>query len=414
MRGLRLTGRGLALLLAGIIVAVLASAIGEPDLAWVGWFLIGLPLVALAAVAVLRPRLQLSRAVDPPQVPIGSRPRAVLDVSNGSGGSLTAVDFRDRLPEALGSDARFSLVRGPGRWEQSVGYDVRADHRGHFVLGPLEAVSYEPFGLARYRHRVPGDPVALRVTPRVWKLARLKSSVGSGAAGDATPQRIGQAGQDDVLVREHRHGDDLRRVHWRMTAKQGELMVRLEEHPWDPAVTLLVDSRISAHFGNGPDSSLEWCVSIAASVAAEMLASRYRVTILSADQQVFAPGHGDALSASDRMLDALTDLAGTERTSLEEGLGESDAIASAQTIMGALGLLTATDAAALAAVGTRMVQASALVPDAAAWGATVEAADAHRDACRLLTSSGWALHHYRPGERVPDAWSALLARREVR
>src|SRR3712207_7478095 len=44
------------------------------------------------------------------------------------------------------------------------------------------------------------------------------------------------------LTRAYRHGDDLRKVHWRATARTGELMVRLEERPWRAPATLFVDT----------------------------------------------------------------------------------------------------------------------------------------------------------------------------
>ena len=55
----------------------------------------------------------------------------------------------------------------------------------------------------------------------------------------------------DVIVREYRLGDDLRRVHWRSSARAGELMVRREEQPWQSRCTLMVDNRASAHRGQG-------------------------------------------------------------------------------------------------------------------------------------------------------------------
>ena len=61
-------------------------------------------------------------------------------------------------------------------------------------------------------------------------------------------------------TREYRHGDDLRRVHWRSTARYGELMVRREEQPWQARCTVLLDTRAIAHRGAGPASSFEWAV----------------------------------------------------------------------------------------------------------------------------------------------------------
>lgn len=411
---MRLTGRGLTLLVVGVVVAVAAALVGEPDVVWVGILAAALPVVGVVGVLVLRPRLRLQREVRPHQVALGGRPEILLNLENTWPATLSGLDFRDRAPSAFGADAQFSLARGLGRWSQRVAYELHAEQRGHFPLGPLRASAHDPLGMASLTWSVPGNEATLRVTPRVWGLSRLGDSMGLGSTGDATPQRIGQAGQDDILVREHRHGDDLRRVHWRMSAKQGELMVRLEEHPWDPAVTLLVDTRTSAHFGTGRDSTLEWVISLGASVGAQLLAARYRVTILSADEEIHTPGHHHASASADRMLRRLTDLEASGRDSLVDGLADSDAVGNAQSVIGALGMLRAADAAALTAVGTRMVQCSALVPDAAAFEAASSDAAVHDDACRLLESAGWTIHRYGPADSVPDAWSALLRRREAR
>lgn len=398
----------------GIAVVVAASMLGEPDVAWLGLLMAGLPIVAVLVVLLMRPRLAVERTVEPPQVSLGSRPEVVLNVRNSRAASLSGLEFHDKAPARFGANAQFAFVRGLGRWSQRVGYDVQADQRGNFLLGPLRATAHDALGLARRTWTVPGDDATLRVTPKVWQLRGLSNSLGLGSAGDSTPQRIGMAGQDDVLVREHRYGDDLRRVHWRLSAKQDELMVRLEEHPWDPAVTVLLDNRRSAHFGEGPGSTLEWAISLAASVSAEMLASRYRVTLLSADSELLSPSHLDALSSHDRMLQQLTDVEASGRETLREGLSETTAVSNSQSIIAVLGMVTATDAAALVAVGTRMLQTTALVPDGAAFGAAPEAVATHGDACRLLESSGWTLHRFIPGESVPDAWSRLLQRREAR
>jgi len=62
----------------------------------------------------------------------------------------------------------------------------------------------------------------------------------------------------------------VRRVHWRSTARYGELMVRREEQRWRNRATVLLDTRGGAHMGAGPSSSFETAVSVAASVGVHL------------------------------------------------------------------------------------------------------------------------------------------------
>lgn len=408
-----LTARGWALLLIGAGVTVAASSIGEPDLVWLGLFLAALPCLGLLTVLFLSPRLSVDRSVVPPQVTIGERARARLIVSNSRRLSFSSLSFRDHTPDALGPHASFDLARGIIVWRQAAGYEVPTSLRGHFPLGPLTAKNFDPFATAWKRWSVPGDPAWLRVTPELWTLSLPRSGGSVGSAGEATPQRVGQAGTDDVLVREYQHGDGLRRVHWKMTAKRGELMVRLEEQPWDPAMTVLVDTRTQAHLGSGPRSTLEWGISFGTSLAMALLRERLRVAVLGADGIAFRPIRGEGSNAVDRLVAAMTDVAASGRASLEDCLADPDALSTAKSVVACLGVLTARDAAALVAATAGMAQVDALVPDAAAFGLPPDRALAHDEACRLLNSTGWNLARYRPGTTVVEGWHLLMARREA-
>ncbi len=112
MRGFRfgLTGRGLAMLVFGGFIATGAALIGEPDLAWVGVFVACLPVVGLAVVLALPPRLACERLVVPDSLPVGEAARVRLSVTSSRTASFSALGFRDRLPEALGQDATFEII----------------------------------------------------------------------------------------------------------------------------------------------------------------------------------------------------------------------------------------------------------------------------------------------------------------
>ena len=87
---------------------------------------------------------------------------------------------------------------------------------------------------------------------------------------------------EDVTVREYRRGDELRRVHWRSSARVGELMVRREEQPWQSRATLFLDNRLRAHRGQGIASSLEAAVSAAASIAVHLSQRGFMVRFVTA------------------------------------------------------------------------------------------------------------------------------------
>lgn len=406
-----LTIRGIGLLGFGIVAVIVAALIGEPDIVWVGLLLTFLPLLALVIVRLTRPRLTVRRQVNPARVRVGDAPRATLAMHNRAKLSLSLLRGQDTIPPRLAISTNFLLARGPGEWEQNVGYGITTTHRGHYRIGPLRVTAFDPMGLAQLTWSPDGEDSPLRVAPHTWPLEPLRGLIGLGSAGEATPHRIGQAGADDVLVREHRYGDDLRRVHWRLSAKQGELMVRLEENPWDPAITLLLDTRQSAHFGAGPRGSFEWCVSMTASIADRLLGDRYRITMLSAQQEIFEPGPGQTHDLQERMLDVLTDIVEDQETSLATGLADSGSLTGSQSVIGILGALTARDAATLTAVGARMTQVAAFVPDVTVWGLPADLQEAHLEACELLLSSGWLLHRYQPDEAVPAAWQGLTTQR---
>ena len=416
MRGFRfgLTGRGLAMLLIGGLAAVGAVTIGEPDLVWLGVFSASLPMVGLVIVLTLPPRLTCERSVAPDSLPVGETARVRLLVTSGRAASFSALGFRDQLPDGLGRDATFDLNRGLGRWHQAAGYDVATRQRGHFQLGPLRVRNLDAFGVAWRSWQATGETTSLRVTPRLWPLPLPRGGRASGASGDATPQRIGNAGTDDVLVREHRHGDGMRRVHWRMSAKRGELMVRLEEQPWDPSMTVIVDTRASAHIGSGPTSTLEWVLSLGASLATELLRDRLRVSLLGADGMIFRPINGESTGATTRLLATVTDVEPSGRASLEDCLADPEALGTSRTVVAGLGLLGSRDAAALAAATSRVVDADALVPDARAFRIPVEMVAIHEEACKLLTASGWNVATFGPEATVPQGWGRLVAQREAR
>lgn len=261
-----LTGRGRCFLYGAAAAAVCSLLFGEKDFLRVGVLLATLPLLAAWNVGRSRYRLACSRVLEPNRVQVGMTARVLLRLENLSNFTTGTLLLEDRLPYSLGTRPRLVLERLTRRHASSVAYTVRADVRGRFEVGPLVVRLTDPFGLCELTRSFPGAD-HLVVIPQVVPLPMVRLAGEYAGAGDSHARSVAVHGDDDAATREYRHGDDLRRVHWRSTARTGELMVRREEQPWESRATIVLDTRTWAHRGEGPTASFEWAVSAAASIA---------------------------------------------------------------------------------------------------------------------------------------------------
>src|SRR5690606_24368046 len=285
-----LTTRGRSFLAAGVAAAICAYVLGQSDLLRVGLLLSVLPLVCAGVLFRTRYRVAGSRRLSPARVPAGSEARVHLRMDNVSRLPTGLLMLQDRVPYVLGPRPRFVLDRVEAGGRREVSYRVRSDLRGRYPLGPLQLRLSDPFGMCELTRSF-STYDTLTVVPRVEPLPPVRLSGEARGYGDGRLRALALAGEDDVIPRGYRYGDDLRRVHWRSTARYGELMVRREEQPQRARCTVLLDTRAIAYEGAGPDSAFEWAVSGAASVLVHMLERGFSVRLLT-DTGNAVPGEG--------------------------------------------------------------------------------------------------------------------------
>jgi len=141
--------------------------------------------------------------------------------------------------------------------------------RGKFAIGPMRIRIADVFGLVELTANFASQNT-LTVTPKVVPLISASVNGSWSSDGDGRTRMTAAAGDDDVIPRAYRNGDELRRVHWRSTARYGELMVRREEQRWQDRAVLILDTRRGAHAGSGPSSSFEFAVSAVASIGVHL------------------------------------------------------------------------------------------------------------------------------------------------
>ncbi|MER5308101.1 DUF58 domain-containing protein [Streptomyces sp. NPDC002773] len=405
-----LTTRGRSFLAAGVAAAGCAYVLGQADLLRVGLLLAALPLICVLVLHRTRYRVAASRRLTPQRVEAGTEARVQLRMENVSKLPTGLLMLQDNVPYMLGPRPRFVLDRVEAAGRREVSYRVRSDLRGRFPLGPLQLRLNDPFGMCELTRSFSAYDT-LTVVPRTESLPPVKLAGETSGYGDGQQRSLALAGDDDIIPRAYRHGDDLRRVHWRSTARYGELMVRREEQPRRARCTVLLDTRRVAYQGAGPDSAFEWAVSGAASSLVHMLERGYAVRLVT-DTGSAVPGEGaegfagsaqDSAEAAGLLMDTLAVVDHSEGGGLSRA---SDVLRGGDEglLIAFVGDLDEEQAALTARMRGRAGAAVAFVLDSGTWLTGGSVAGAVEDRVRKLREAGWTALAVPPGARLADLW----------
>ena len=400
-----LTVRGRAFLAAGATAVVCAILLGQPTLARVGVLLVALPLLTAYAVGRARYRLGLVRTVVPQVVSAGQPARVQLTVTNEGRMPSGALRLEEHLPYALGSRPRFVLERIEHGWRRRVDYQVRSEVRGRFEIGPMTVRMGDPFGLVELQRSF-HTMLPLVVTPRTVDLPPIPLGGALAGSGDNRPRAFATGSAEDVTVREYRRGDDLRRVHWRSSARVGELMVRREEQPWQSRATVFLDNRGTSHRGQGAANSLEAAVSAAASIAVHLTRLGYTVRLVTASgDSRDTEWHSHSAEASTApLLEALA-VVQLEHVAVPDTQWLAEPGYGGLTI-GVFGSLTEGDLPFLRRLQHHASSSLAIALDVAAWAPHLPV-DPGPGASAQLTGAGWRSVTLGPRDRLDVAWQEL-------
>jgi uncharacterized protein (DUF58 family) len=413
-----LTTRGRSFLASGLACLGCGSLLGERDLLRLGVFLIALPLLALAALYRTRYRMSCTRGLTHARVPVGHVATVTLRLENLSRLPTGVLLAEDQLPYQFGSRSRFVLDRMESLGVREVGYALQPPTRGRFELGPLSIRLTDPFGLAELTRSF-STRETLVVTPQVHPLPRVALGGEWAGGGESRARSVASAGEQDIAPREYREGDDLRRVHWRSTARYGELMVRREEQPRQARASVLLDTRFGAHRGEGPESTFEWAVTAAASVSVQLARGGYELRLLDdAGAELATAGEADL---EGRLLDALAVVDRSRGRALNSGLERLRRSGGEGLLIAVLGRLSPAEVQAVARLRTGGAASVALLLDTVSWapeagsGIGERASREFEASAALLNAAGWRVVPVARGTDISDVWplaATRLARRE--
>lgn len=171
--------------------------------------------------------------------------------------------------------------------------DAACLRRGLYELGPAAISGTDPFGLFRSTRRI-GSKRSVLVYPATFEMTGLALPAGQFLGGDRRRRGWHQTTTHVAGVRDYAPGDPLRHVHWRSSAHANRIMVKEFDAEPIADIWIFLDLEAAAQRGRGDESTEEYGVTIAASLAKHFLTQGRAVglTAIAAEHRIVMPDRG--------------------------------------------------------------------------------------------------------------------------
>ncbi len=418
--------RSWAIFVLWIVTAVFAFASGR-RLAFNLWYFVSGVIVVSLVWAWLNQRgLVLRRATRTHRSQVGKYFEETLELVNRSRWPKLWVEVHDfsDLPGHHVSRVVKSLGRGAtSRWQVR----TLARRRGRFTLGPLTLTSGDPLGIFRFTRQTP-DTASLVITPPTVDLPGFSPPTGYLPGGESVHRRTPYVTSSVSGVRDYVPGDSINRIHWPSTARTGRLISK--EFELDPMadVWMFLDMYDEAHAETPwsevdddtvmpwltrrveqmelPPSTVEYGVTIAASLAQHFLQSDREVGFLSyaETREVVQPDRGERQLT--RLMEILAVIQARGHLPIAEALATDGATLARHTTL--IVITPSTDSrwiTVLRGLRARGVHGVAILLAARTFGPAPDWAPTLAD----LQASGLAAYLVKNGDDLTEALSRLAS-----
>jgi uncharacterized protein (DUF58 family) len=262
-------------LVGSALILLAALVIQSGLLAYAMYVLLGLMLLSRLLARDWLANIEAERTVEAETAEIDDEVPARLLVRNGGRFPVPWVLLEDLLPQSAlaqrpprlrikGKRMLLKMLR-PGQ-EFTMKYRIHCQQRGYYQVGPLLLESGDLFGLHR-RHRVETKPAFLLVYPKVVPMAGYDIASRRPIGDVKLTLRLYEDPTRIAGVRRYEAGDPLNRVHWRATARTGQLHSKVYEPTTLAGASILLDFHQAGYPSRGEPHRSELAVTTAASLA---------------------------------------------------------------------------------------------------------------------------------------------------
>jgi uncharacterized protein (DUF58 family) len=260
--------RKLELLVISLVLIVAAFSTGLPFL----FYLLYLAILVIGGSYVLvrlgLTDLEAGYAVSQLHGHVGDRMRVTYTLRNSSRLPKPWLEIHNPTTLPGGLPGRAITLRG--RTERSWLIRAPLSRRGHFRIEPLHIRTGDPFGFFEASATV-GQGISVVVYPRLEALPRWKLPTAALEGSHATPVRTMQTTPLATTVRPYAPGDAMNRIHWKTTARHGEIQVKEFDLEQTADAWIILDLQRGIQTGKGDESTVEAAIRAAAAIADKAL-----------------------------------------------------------------------------------------------------------------------------------------------
>lgn len=274
--------------------------------------------------------IRVQRKVEQRAFP-GETLSAQIQVRNYSRLPLPWLHVQERVPFPLRDSAAYRAVLSvPGQGLVSCEFPYRCSKRGFYTVGPLSIQTGDLFGFIGSEWEE-SETQSIIVYPQVVSLERLGLPSRSPFGSQISKQRLFEDPARLSGTREYASGDSMRSIHWKASAREGDLQVKKFQPAIDLNVMVVLDLNRNAFPISKVVGSSEWGIVVAASICSHIVTVQRQSAGLTTNGLDPLAGNDENEEIADaipirngrgHLMEILTLLARTELSDMNETLAE--------------------------------------------------------------------------------------------
>lgn len=240
-------------------------------------------------------RTECTVLVERARIEVGESLAVRVRLDNDTLLPLPWAEVDDATPQHLVStDMPCQATSVPLLGSRIINFKLVARRRGHYTVGPIQVRLGDPFGLFAGKREFQSRS-SVTIYPRVHRIDGLGIPLSQPFGPVRTREKAFEDPSNQAEIREYRPGDNPRHIHWKASARRGELMLREYELNATTPMVVFPDLSMAAQAGDpslGETSTEETVVETAASLAALGLRRNIDVGMICHGQERFAVTNG--------------------------------------------------------------------------------------------------------------------------